>query len=243
MDYRTCHLSQQQRLLIAGKGILFLGAIGLLFYRSLAGVLVLCLFLPVYVRMEKKRMVNERQFALSVQFKDAINSISAALSAGFSIENAVREALRDLKRIYPADADIVRELQTIVLGYEHQISVEEGMTRFAARSGVEEIESFARMIRVGRQTGGNLMPLMQAAGRHIENKVEMKRELRILLSSRQLESRIMSSIPLLMILYLWICSPGFLDPLYGNLSGIVIMTCVLLLYVVSNVIGQRICQV
>lgn len=39
-----------------------------------------------------------------LQFKDALNALSVAVQAGYSVENAVSACARDLERMYPKDA-------------------------------------------------------------------------------------------------------------------------------------------
>ena len=53
----------------------------------------------------------------------------------------------------------------------------------------------------------------------------------------------MSVVPLGMILYMWITSPGFLDVLYHNLYGCCFMSVALILYLVSYGWMQKIVDI
>ena len=57
-------------------------------------------YCPVY-GTKKKGLIRERKRKLNYQFKDALNALSVAVQAGYSVENAVARCSRDLERLYP----------------------------------------------------------------------------------------------------------------------------------------------
>ena len=58
-------------------------------------------------------MIRERKRRLNYQFRDALNSMSVAVQAGYSVENAVSACARDLEQLYPKNEDIVAEFRYI----------------------------------------------------------------------------------------------------------------------------------
>ena len=62
----------------------------------------------IFLKVRKKQLIRERRKNLNYQFKDALNALSVAVQAGYSVENAVSACARDLERMYPKDADIVK---------------------------------------------------------------------------------------------------------------------------------------
>ena len=67
-------------------------------------------WIDVYKRQfmgwKKKQCVRERKKRLNYQFRDALNSMSVAVQAGYSVENAVSACTRDMERLYDPDSDI-----------------------------------------------------------------------------------------------------------------------------------------
>lgn len=49
---------------------------------------------------------------LQNQFKDALNAIQVGIASGYSLENTVREARKDLERIYSKEAEMTQNLPT-----------------------------------------------------------------------------------------------------------------------------------
>ena len=72
---------------------------------------------------------------------------------------------------------------------------------------------------------------------------ETERQASMALASRRYEQKVMNLVPFGMILYLRIGCPGFLDPLYGNLAGICVMTGVLGLYLLAWHLGKRLLDI
>ena len=64
-----------------------------------------------------------------------------------------------------------------------------------------------------------------------------------MIAGKKMEQRIMSLMPLMMIVYMHWSSPGFLDCLYGNVLGVFVMTLCLLIYLVSLGMAERIMHI
>ena len=54
---------------------------------------------PWYV-YQKKRQIERNTRLIGIQFRDAISSVLTNLKAGYSIENAFKEATRDMELLY-----------------------------------------------------------------------------------------------------------------------------------------------
>ena len=111
MDYETYVLSKKERVTAWGTALIITWGMAYLFYKN---VVIMLLATPVaffLVRFQKKRWKEKRYWELNLQFKEGIQSISAALNAGYSIENAIYEAVNDLALLYEEDAYIIKEFQ------------------------------------------------------------------------------------------------------------------------------------
>ena len=109
-------------------------------------------------------------------------------------------------------------------------AVEKLMLELGERSGIEDIRMFSEILMTAKKTGGNLVKIMKRTADNISEKIETKREIETVIAGKKMEARCMNVIPFGIIVYLRVFSPGFLDPLYGNLAGILIMTVSLMVY-------------
>lgn len=197
----------------------------------------------LFLKLYRYSLIEKRRWELTIQFKDAMEGMVSALVAGYSLENAVKQAERDLKMMYGGGDVIMLELSYMLSQMSLKVSVEALMEDLGERSGVEDIRTFGEILSTAKETGGNLVHVMRRTAGNISEKMEIKREIETLVSGKKMESNCMTAIPLLMIVYLRIFSPGFLDPLYHNMLGALVMTGALLIYAASFLWGQRIMKI
>ena len=107
-DYREYHFSGKEIAKYLVQSILLCGALDYLFYQSKWLMILAIPATVVFLKMRKRQLIRERKKNLNYQFKDALNALSVAVQAGYSVENAVSACAGDLERIYPQDADIVK---------------------------------------------------------------------------------------------------------------------------------------
>ena len=124
-------------------GALLLLVIAYLFYGRFMLAILLSPYLYFHMKEWERKCIQKKRQEFQGQFKEAMQSISVALNVGYSAENAVREALGDLKLIYQKDARILKELQYMIHQIEMNIPLEQVFQDFAKRSGDEDVRSRA----------------------------------------------------------------------------------------------------
>lgn len=243
MDYRVYHLSIWEKGICLAKAVGLTVAIAYLFYHHWLGLL----FAPFCYWFLKKRAVREGQMAqqeqIATQFLDALRTISASLQASYSMENAWREAEKEVEQLYGKDAIMVREIKEINHSVALNIPIEQLLDQFAERSGNADIMSFAEVFAFAKRSGGNFASIIEETTEHMRAKHDTEREIQVLVASRKLEQRVMNVIPMFILAYLKLTSGGFLDPLYGNPSGILFMTVCLMAYGMTIFLADKILDV
>lgn len=243
MDYRDWRFSWQERLKYGLEALAMTGILAFCFYNSFWALLAFPLTAFWHFREKKEQLAARRRKELQLQFKDAVQGMAAALAAGYSAENAIREAGRDLRLVYPEKADMVQELAAMQRKLDANQTVEEVIRDFACRSGLEEVQTFSEIFAVGKRSGGDLIAIMKDTARTISQTVDTERQVASVLASRKYEQKIMNVIPFAMVFYLRFGCPGFLDPVYGNAAGIAVMTGCLALYLAARCLGKRMLEI
>lgn len=213
------------------------------FFQSL---MVFCLLLPgcvVFFKDRKKYLRELRAEQMQSQFLTGMQLVSTSLQAGYSVENAFKEALRELKKIYEEDAFIVQEFRYIVSQVSFNRPMEILLLDLGQRSYVEDIQSFAEVFFTAKRTGGDLMAIIQNTVCCIQQKRETQREIETCLSGKRMEQNMMSVIPLFMLGYVKLTSPGFLDSLYHNVVGVTVMAGCFGVYLLAYIWGRRIMHI
>lgn len=123
------------------------------------------------------------------------------------------------------------------------ITVEKALSDFGERTGIEDIISFSDVFSTAKRTGGDLINVIKITSNIISDKIEVRREIITLITAKRLEANIMKFTPLFILIYLTVSSPGFLNPLYHNLLGIVAMTIFLAFYLCAFLIIDKIISI
>ena len=240
MAYNTYHFSTKEKVAFILLWTVTSAVIAYFFYRAWIVMFIVLLCFPLFLKWQRKSAVRKRKWELTLAFREAIVIVAGNLQAGNSVENAFRKAYSDLKSLYGEGADITKEFLVIGRGLENNLILEKMLLDFGVRSGVEDIKDFADIFAVAKRTGGNLKEIIADTVEIISDKIEIKRSLRILISEKQLEQKIMSVIPFFILIYIGMTSPGYFDSLYHSLSGIGIMTACLVAYIVAILWGMKI---
>ncbi len=212
-------------------------------YRSVWGLPFAVLFAILYVRRKKKTLIERRKNLLLFHFKDFIGALHTALSSGYSVENGIRSSLSDMRQLYGENDVIVRELRIMAAGLKLHRPVEELFADFGERSGLEDIRLFSELVAIAKRQGGSMGKVLSDTREIITQKIETAQEIDKILSSKIYEQKIMSIMPAAVILYLRMTFDGFIEQLYGNFIGVMIMTACLMVYILAYWMGRRIVHI
>ncbi|MGN0160055.1 MAG: type II secretion system F family protein [Lachnospiraceae bacterium] len=235
----------EKKELVAGvvTGIIILGVTAWLFYDSLWVTFLMIPYLPFYLEKLSEEKNHKKNMKNASQFKDGMMSISAALAVGYSMENAFREATGELENLYGEDAVMVLEFREITRKINLNENVEDALESMAQRLGLEDAIYFAEVFRFAKRSGGNLMEIIRKTAGNISDKMEVKEEIQVLISGKQMEQKIMNIMPFGIIAYLRIGAYEFIAPIYGNVLGIVAMTVCLAGYLAAKKMADQIVKI
>lgn len=243
MHYDRYQMSFTEWVIGIGMGVGLDGIIAYTFYRSWT---VFILLLPVAVAFplyRRRELQKKRLLQLTVEFKEGIMALSASLSAGYSIENALESSRKELDLLYGHGGMINREFAYMVQQIRMNRPIELVMSDFGERSALEDVENFADIFTAAKRSGGNLVPIIRHTAEMIQDKIQIQEEIQTLTASKQFEQKIMNMIPFLIILYIDLTSPGFFNFMYETLMGRVVMTCCLAVYLFAYLMAEKILKI
>jgi tight adherence protein B len=239
-QYKMRPLEYYIALLISAIAIYLIGYI---FYRSVILALLLTPLSLFYPRIRIKQIIKKRKSELKLQFKDALQSLSASLHAGKSFESAMRSAIADLLIQYETDSYIIREFEIIIRRLESNETIERAFDEFAERSKLEEIRNFAEVLEICKRTGGNLITAIKSSTDIIADKIEVLNDINSILAEKKLEQNILFVMPIAMILMLSISAKDFMQPVFTEPVGRVIMTISMGLFASAYFIAEKITNI
>jgi tight adherence protein B len=107
---------------------------------------------------------------------------------------------------------------------ENRENVEELLSDFAARTGQEDIINFVDVYKACRMTGGDMERVIANSTEVMMDKMQIEKEIRTLTAQKKFEGRIISAMPLVVVLFLNIFSPDYLAVMYETVGGRVVMS-------------------
>jgi tight adherence protein B len=226
-DYNYYCYKVRDYIIIAMKSFATCLSISYLFYQKLSFAILLSPYSIYIAKNYQEKKVIKRKQQLNIQFRDAIQAISSALEAGYSMENAIRSAITDLEMMYERNAIILVEFRRMTAMIQNNTSVEEAMEQFANRSKLEDILCFSEVFHAAKRSGGDLVQIIRSTSKTLVEKIEIHREIETLISAKKLETQIMKFMPVAILAYFMLCNPSFLLPIYNNIFGGCFMTVML----------------
>ena len=242
-DYRVYHFCGKDWVEYGLRQLIKSVVICYLFYDSCkAAVLILPFaFIDYHNMRERKR--EEQKHRLTLQFKAMREALVTSLNAGYSLEHAFQDAKKDLALLYNRQDFIFKELDAILSGLKMNIPLERLLKDFGERSDIDDINNFANVIMAAKRSGGNLIRIIQKTVNSIADKIAVEEEIKTLIAAKVLEEHIMMVMPYGIIFYLRVSNGEFLEVLYHNALGVMLMTLFLIMIYAADIWASKIMEI
>lgn len=228
--------------LLSSEGLLYL--LAELCYNNILWMLPLqILLVPIFCIVKKKK--TDRLARQYIQgFREVLQSLMTSLQAGYSMENACRRLLPELKELYPSEKNpTLFQIKRIVRGMDLHRAPEQLFLEYAEETGVDEIYEFAVVLNIARSTGGNMVEILKNAMERLQGRMDAEEEWKATLSGRVFEKNIMLMMPFGVLFYLRVANPGYVDSIYETVVGNILMTVVILTVLCSYFWTERIMDI
>ena len=242
-NYWQQDIRRRDYLLATLVGVLAILMISYLFYGTCLCAILLSPYLIYFLKSWEKQWIEKRKNMFQLQFKEAVQALATALNVGYSVENAMREVLKDLQVIYKKDELIIREFRYMVRQLDVNFTIEKVLQEFSERTKEEDVQTFVTIFVMAKRSGGDMIGIIRNTVQQMSEKADIRREIGTIIASKKLEFKVMSAIPFGMIGYMKFSFSEFMGILYGNVAGVVIMTICFLGYVIAYEGGKRIVEI
>ena len=226
------------RVIIAAVAITAL--VAWLFYRSVVAIVLFPVILCVCLYYFQESNAQKRRETVLVEFREMLKVIVSELRSGHSLENAVMTLDREIVHLCGEKAIILPGIKNMQRQLRLKKPLEQAISDFASYYQYEEIINFAYTIGYAKRLGGNYIKNISVSAEKIEERLEVKQNIKTQLAEKQFEMKIMGVMPLGILVYIGLTSYEFIEPLYHNLVGVIIMSVSLILYVACLYIAKRI---
>jgi tight adherence protein B len=157
-----------------------------------------------YLSQKAKR----RQKKFVSQLADTITLMANSLRAGYSLLQTMELVSRETSD--PISIEFKRVVHEIGLG----VTNEDAMTNLLRRVPSEDLDLLVSAINIQHEVGGNLAQILTIIGHTIRERVRIKGEIKVLIAQVQMSGFVVTLLPVLLALVMFLMSPGFLLPLF-----------------------------
>ncbi len=190
----------------------------------LSGVMV---FLPYLLLTRKKA---KRIARCEEQLPEALEIMTISLRAGHSLEQTIRLTASEL------EAPIGEEFRRVSEECELGLPLDDALLAMSERlKTARVIRTFVVSVLVLRQTGGNLIEVMENIVETMRMQSRYMRKLHAMTAEGRSSTYMLGGLPLVFVGLVSLLSPDYLSSLFDSNFGIVIFFIALLLYVAGIV--------
>ena len=234
---------QWESLIPFGQAIVLTVVIAFLFYKAIYGIAAGILVVPLWIKIKSIEQQKLNQAKLESEFKEYMMLIVAGLQAGYSLERAVRQSEEELRKLYPQGSILAGQVHIMNQKIAMNVQLEKAFDEFARAISLEEAISLAEIISFAKRSGGDYGRHIRDTAIKIEENISVKQEIETITTEKRLELKVMSFMPMGILAYISLTSPGFIAPLYGNLLGVALMSVCLVAYSLFVLLGRRIIDI
>ena len=193
----------------------------------------------VYTVAAAQGAIEKRRSRLRTQFFDMLEAMSVSMRAGNPPLKALESARTDLTLVYSESSDIIVELDIIIRKFYNAVPLSEVFADFAARSGLEDIASFASIYATIEGKSSRADEIVNQSQQIIADKMEIEMEIETLMAAAKSEVNIMLFMPLVILGIIGYAGAGFMDAIYTTDMGRLVATGGLLVFIVSFIMARK----
>ncbi len=260
LNYKVYYMGAAEKILWFLVGFAAGAAVGYLFYGGLAnneygdptimtyvlnvlisgtaGIAAGRAFVPIRTDMIQKKRISK----LKSQFRDMLEAFNTCLGAGKNVTDSFRSVYEDLKVQYEEDAFILKELEVILSCMDNNVNIEVPLLDFGARSGVDDIVSFANVFQTCLREGGNIKDTIRNTHEILSDKMEIAEEIETTVTGARSEQYMMLIMPILLIGMIKLMSEDFAAN-FATPAGIIATTLGIGMFIAAYMAGRAILNI
>jgi tight adherence protein B len=179
-----------------------------------------------YLQRRRQTMFNE-------QLTGMLQLLSNSLKTGYAIDRALETVAA--KSQPPVSTEFERVATEITLG----TSIEDALSALLLRINSPDLEFIVTAILLHTRVGGNLAEVLDTISDTLRDRLQTKRDMSVLTAQSRASATIITGLPILLALGLYVFVPGYFAPMTSTFIGYVLLGIAAVLIVIGNVLIQR----
>jgi tight adherence protein B len=215
-------------------GSVALGAlIGLFRFGISIGPIVLGAVAFVLPPLVVTYLQRRRQNLFNDQLTGMLQLLSNSLKTGYAIDRALETVAS--KSRPPVSTEFERVTTEITLG----TSVEDALSALLLRINSPDLEFIVTAILLHVRVGGNLAEVLDTISDTLRDRLQTKRDMSVLTAQSRASATIITGLPILLALGLYVFVPGYFAPMTSTLIGYILLGIAGLFILIGNILIRR----
>lgn len=215
-------------------GVVGLGAlIGLFRFGVSIGPLILGGIGYVVPPLVIAYLQRRRQLQFNEQLGSMLQLLSNSLKTGYAIDRALETVAA--KSQPPVSTEFERVATEVTLG----TPVEEALSSLLLRINSPDLEFIVTAILLHIRVGGNLAEVLDNISDTLRDRLQTKRDMRVLTAQSRASAGIITGLPILLGLGLYIFVPGYYQPMTSSWIGYALLAFAGFMILIGNLLIQR----
>lgn len=168
---------------------------------------------PVILRNAKAK----RMALLDKQLRDALAIMGNCLRAGFSFNQAMESISNEMPD--PIAKEFTKTLREIKLG----LAMEKALANMVERLNNGDLELIVSAVLIQRQVGGNLSEILDSIAGTINERLQIKSEIKVLTATGRTSGMIVGLLPVFLLGILMIINPGYVSMFFNSAIGMAML--------------------
>jgi len=197
---------------------------------GLAG-LTLPLFL-VHFKVQKTQ--RARRNLLREQLPDALRGLGMCFMAGLSLEQAFDQTAQECRE------PLRRELQRTVHDLHTGSTIRESLDSLDIRLAMDEMRFVSVALEIQHRTGGSMREVLDSAADSLLASFDLSRSLEVQTAQARMSARIVSIMPVALVVVLSIAMEGYLASFFSSPAGLALLLCAIGMQVAGILVIRKI---
>ncbi len=180
---------------------------------------------------------NRRLGVLGKQLSDAMNIICNALRAGLSFQTALKNVAEEMEE--PISREFMRVYRETQLG----MPLEQSLNRLVERTKNQDLDLMCSAVIIQRQIGGNLAIILENISDTINQRIQLRGEVKTLTAAGMLSGYIVGALPIFIIVLLMFINPGYIDMFFTTQEGRIMLIISVVLETIGFLLVRKIVNI
>jgi len=183
------------------------------------------------------RRIGGRLSAFNKQLADTITLLSNSLRAGSSFLQSIELVSRETPA--PMGEEMGRVVREVNLG----LGMDEALANLVRRIRSDDLDLMVTAIGVQQQVGGNLAEILDTIAFTIRERVRIKGEINTLTAQGRMSGYLVAFLPIGIAVTLNFINPSFMEPLFTQLIGQILLGVGAVMMVIGFIAIQKIVDI